>query len=92
INKSLHTQLGENFTFTVTHNYGNGRSISVSADESPVMEALSKTPGLSSDAGKAVSSSASIRAAYTSLSQIDLNEADTDFSKKKKKRINASPW
>lgn len=92
INKSLHTQLGENFTFTVTHNYGNGRSIYVSADEAPVMEELAKTPGLSSDAVKALSGSASIRAAYTSLSQINLTDVDTEFAEELKKRIDASPW
>ncbi|MBI6851232.1 AAA family ATPase [Pseudomonas cichorii] len=92
INKSLHTQLGENFTFTVTHNHGNSRSISISADEGPVMEALAKTPGLSSDAIKALSSSASIRAAYTSLSEMSLTDVDTEFAEGLKKRIEASPW
>lgn len=92
INKSLHTQLGEDFTFTVTHNHGNSRSISISADEGPVMEALANTPGLSSDAIKALSSSASIRAAYTSLSEMSLTDVDTDFAEGLKKRIEASPW
>lgn len=92
INKALHTKLGESFTFTVSHNYRNDRSICVGADEAPVMEAIAKTPGLSSDAVHALSSSASIRAAYTSLGQINLTDVDTQFAEGLNKRIDASPW
>ena len=92
INRVLHTSLGEDFTFTVSHNYANARSIGLSVDEAPVIAGLAKTAGLSSDAIKVISSSASIRAAHTSLSQIDLTEVDTQFAEGLKKRIDASPW
>lgn len=92
INKSLNTQLSEEFTFVITHDYANQRTITLSVDERPVIEALTKTPNLSSDAIKVVSNSTSIRNAYVSLTQINLTQADTEFAEGLKKRIDASTW
>lgn len=92
VNKALHTDLDEEFSFTVSHNYANNRSIGISVGESMALAAFQRQPGLSSDALKTLAQATSIRDAHAKLSQISLTEADTEFAESLKKRIDASPW
>lgn len=92
VNKALHTELDESFSFTISHNYANSRSIGISVGESSALAAFQRQPGLSSDALKTLAQATSIRDAHVKLSQISLTEADTEFAESLKKRIDASPW
>ncbi len=92
INRALHCNLDESFTFTVTHNYANTRTIDINVSETSALAALQKSAGLSTDAVKALSESKTIREAHTKLSAIDLTETDSEFSEALKKRIDTSTW
>lgn len=92
INGKLGTELEAGFKFSVDHLYDNSRKISIQIDEKPIVEQLSKTVGLSSDAAAAIKSAKTLREAETNLKGIELTEADKTILEGLTKRIAATKW
>ncbi len=92
LNVLMNTNLKQGFTFSVSTNYDNTKTIGITVDESAVVTKLALTAGLSSEAVAVLKSSKTIRAAATDLAKIDLNEADTTFLASLKARVDKSKW
>lgn len=91
-NRELKTKIISGFTFTVTHLYSGKRQISISVDEKPVIETLSKSEGLSSDAKSIIIGSKNLRELCTKLSEIDGNDSDKTFLDTIKARVSETDW
>lgn len=92
INKELNADIKSGFTFEVHHLYNNGITLSVHADEKPVIRSLAATEGLSSDAVAAVNGAKTLREVEINLKAIELTEVDKAFLERIEKRTAATKW
>lgn len=92
VNNAVGTALNENFTFTVSHDYGNKLTIGCNVDEKPVVTAIVKAAPLSSDAAVALKSVSTLREIPDVLSKVELTPADQAFLAEVTERIKKSSW
>lgn len=92
LNKKLRTNIPVNFEFSITHRYNNTLAVSCIVDETPVVEALHNTPGLSSDAKAALKNKSTLRTATEALAQVSLTDEDTEFLTALNARIAKTKW
>lgn len=93
INAELHTDLKPGLLVTVSHTYANGQTISINnVSETPVIEALANTPGLSTDTVATIKKASSLKGIVDLLSTSELTEVDTTFLADLKKRVAKTTW
>lgn len=88
VNSKLHTALPEGFEFSLEHRYDNKTYITLSTDESPVLDDLRKK--LSTDAAKAVESATRFKDLPQKLAGIELTSADSTILEEINTRIAAA--
>jgi predicted ATP-dependent endonuclease of OLD family len=79
LNEHLGSALTEDFSFSVTHNYDNGRSIGIEVDEKPVLSSLLKASNLSADAVAAIKNADKVRKIPDLLEKVGLTDQDKKF-------------
>lgn len=92
INSKIHTELAQDFTFSISHYYDNDFRISIKVDERPVINALLTGTPLSSDALSAVKSTTSLRSIPGALKDISLTDEDKTFLTAIEARIGKTKW
>lgn len=92
INSELHTNIQSGFQFTVSHTYANGKSITISVDESPVLKALASTPSLSTDTVTSIKKATTVRQVVELLAVGERTEADKVFLDELKTRVAKTTW
>ena len=92
IKSSAHVELRPNFEFTVNHNYDNTKTVSLSVDETPALNALASTAGLSSGVKAAISNAKTLRSIPELLGAIELTETEKAFLVAVQVRIAATKW
>lgn len=92
INAELHTELKPDFLFTVNHQYNNESTITIQVDELPVVNALAKSPGLSTDTIADIKKAKSVRQIAELLTTGERTEVDKTFLASITARIAATKW
>lgn len=92
LNQLLNINLKSGFTFSVSHDYDNKKSISIVVAEDTVLAKLATTPGLSSDAAAAIKSAKTLRDAAAKLVEVEKTDADTTFLTTLQARIKKTEW
>lgn len=92
MNAELATAVPDNFTFTVTHRYDNGKNIGMDVSERPVLDHLLGQAGLSSDALAAAQKATSVRELPDALKSVNLTATDQEFLTAIQARIAPSEW
>ncbi|MDO9453348.1 MAG: AAA family ATPase [Stagnimonas sp.] len=90
INTKLGTSLKAGDPLTISHTYGNTRTIDLPIDEAPSVKAFAKS--LSSDAAAAVATCDALRAIPAALAETSLTESDQVALTALNARIAASKW
>ena len=92
LNEFLNTDLKPGFTFTVNHQYSNACRIGVSVPEKSVVESLTKSSTLSSDALTSVKKAKTLREIPTLLEGVSLTEGDKAFLAAINDRVAKTDW
>lgn len=92
INAALHTNLKPDFQFSVAHKYDNSRSITISVDEAPAIEALAASPGLSADTVATIKKAKTVRQIADLLVEGERTETDKTFLTALQARIKKTTW
>lgn len=92
VNKLFNTDLKLGFTYTISTNYKNNRTIGIYVDEKPIVEKILNGTEFSSDTRKKLEGTNSIRKLVTGLENLDLNESEQLSYKKLSEKVNASTW
>lgn len=92
INLELHTRLPKGFRFSVSRKYDDGASITLQADEKPVIEWTIANTALSTDAKAVLQGAASLRKALDALKAATLTEEDNKFVASLEARAKKTEW
>jgi hypothetical protein len=92
INTELHTELKPCFQFSVSYLYDNTRTIAMSVIETPVIAALAKSQGLSTDTITEIKKATSLRQIAELLAVGDRTEVDKAFLVEIQARIEKTKW
>lgn len=92
VNKQFNTDLKLGFTYTISTNYKNQRTIGIYIDEKPIVEKILNGVEFSSDTRRKLEGTNSIRKLVTGLENLDLNESEQLSYKKLIEKVNASTW
>jgi hypothetical protein len=89
-NTAFKTKLPKGFTFSVTRDYKNDRSIEMAIDEKPTIVALVNSSALGSDAKKAIGKATTLRSIPGLLKDVQLTDDDKVFLAGIEARIKAA--
>ncbi|GKW44246.1 ATP-dependent endonuclease [Pectobacterium carotovorum subsp. carotovorum] len=92
INRIYNTDIKFGFTYDISTNYKNGRTISITIDEKPIIEKIINTGNFTSDTIEKLKNSKSIRRIVDILDDLDLNESEQKTHQQLQTRIKKSNW
>ena len=92
INRTYGTNLEFGFTYSISTNYDNKRSIAISVDEGPAISKIINTGNFTSDTINTIKESKSIRQIVENLESLDLNESEQKTLQLLQARIKKSSW
>ncbi|AMO47578.1 Hypothetical protein AKI40_1160 [Enterobacter sp. FY-07] len=92
VNKKHNTNLEFGFTYSISTNYNNTRTISIYIDEKPIISKLLKSSGFTSDTIQSVKEAASIRKLVEILDSLDLNDNEQKIHAQLTARVKSSTW
>ncbi|GKW26759.1 ATP-dependent endonuclease [Pectobacterium carotovorum subsp. carotovorum] len=92
INRIYNTDIKFGFTYDISTNYKNGRTISITIDEKPIIEKIINTDNFTSDTIEKLKNSKSIRRIVDILDDLDLNESEQKTHQQLQTRIKKSNW
>lgn len=92
LNELLNINLKSGYTFSVSHQYDNTKSLEIEVSEDGAIAKLATTPGLSSDTVAAVRGAKSLRAAAENVVGVEKTAADTVFLTELQARIKKTEW
>ena len=92
LNDELHTEIEPGFTFSISHNYSNNRTISISVDEQPVLKSLIEGSDLSSDTISSLRKAGALREIPEVMKGLSLTEEGKTFLASVEERIAKAKW
>lgn len=91
VNTALGTEIPKGFTFSVSSDYKNGRTISITVSDGPALKKLATNSSLSEEAKKILQTETGVRAALTKLLAVNTeNEADKTLIESLTKKVAAA--
>lgn len=92
INKDHNTDLELGFTYSISTNYNNKRTISIYIDEKPIISKILKSSGFTSDTVQEIKEATTIKELVDLLDGLDLNDSEQKTHEKLIARVKSSSW
>jgi len=92
VNKKHNTDLKLGFTYSLTTNYKNTRTIFIQIDEKPIISKIINAGSFTSDTVQHIKEATSIRKLVEILDDLDLNDSEQKTHEQLSTRLKASNW
>lgn len=92
VNKNLNINLKLGFTYSISTDYKNSRSISLYIDEKPIISKLINSGSFTSEHVQIINKANTIKELVELLEDLDLNDSEQKAHKQLAIRADASPW